>query len=252
MKGTFFMNEKEILAMLMSNPEIKELFTKLLLKEEAAKKAHETGDMFVWCAEMRDNVTGTLYYHPIVIPNNVLPNDLDALLLPSSYKMAAYENQFEAYEMQNALMTLNAYGTKMVLIMINASVYKTLENQLTALMTQIIGEIEKCFEPIDRIADLTNARNSQILKLQLLASVVSKITTTSYCFDQNMTVHDSKSHNYTIEEPDYGHFESDEDEYYDDECDDDEDCECKRRNNCPFDCCNCNNFDCDFNTTDKE
>ena len=196
------MNEQIIMAMLMSNPEFRKTVESLLIQLKDAEKKHEEGDMFVWCAEMHDANTGVAYYHPIVIPSDMNAiMDVDFLMQPSAYKMAAYKNQFEAYRMEGMITALNAYRVRTMLISVNKDVYKTMETQLTLLVTQVLAEIEKCFEPLDKVASLINIQNNKMMKLQLLGSVLARITTTSYCFDENMVIHNSDNHTYDIGEP---------------------------------------------------
>lgn len=210
------MNEQIIMAMLMSNPEFRKNVEGLLIQLKDAERKHEEGDMFVWCAEMHDVNTGVAYYHPIVIPGDMnAVMDIDAMMQPSAYKMAAYRNQFEAYRMEGMINALNAYRVRTMLISVNKDVYNAMQTQLTALVTQVLCEIEKCFEPLERVASLVNIQNNKMMKLQLLGNVLARITTTSYCFDENMVIHNSDNHTYDLNEP--GCYEEDDEEDEEDE-----------------------------------
>lgn len=218
------MNEKMILEALMTNPEFRGILEGMLLNMKDAEKKPETGDMHVWCAEMYDHNTETHYYHPVVIPAVMGQMDVDMLMDPSFYKMAAYENQFEAYRMQGMMDNMNAYNVRLVLISVNRTIYNTLENQLMNLMTQVLREIAKCIEPLDRVCSMVNVRNNQMMKIQLIGSVLSKITTTSYCFDENMTIHNSDSHEYELNDPEL--YEDEDNEADFEEYDEDDDIDC--------------------------
>ena len=198
------MNEQQILKTLMQNPIFKQALKELMLTD--AKLANDLGvtsrtepNVYVWCAEMHE-VNGGIYYHPIVIPKTQVM-DLNAMMSVDNYAMMASEDQFEAHDyehMVNMFSMVHRHIT-VKMIAVPKHVYSDLLNSLTVLVTNIMAEAEKCFVHFDNIAAMTSV-NADMMKVQLLASVFSQMTTISSCFDREMSVHDSADHQY--EDPD--------------------------------------------------
>lgn len=212
------MNEHNILNTLLQNPVFKQALKELMLTD--AKLANDLGvtarpepNVYVWCAEMHE-VSGGIYYHPIIIPKTQTM-DLGSMMDVDNYVMMASEDQFEAhdYEYMVNMFRMVHRNIAVKMIAIPKHVYNDLLNSLTVLVTNVLAEAEKCFVHFDNIAAMTRV-NSDMMKVQLLASVFSQMTTISSCFDREMNVHDSKDHEY-----DMGDSE-DEDEW--DDCEDDE------------------------------
>jgi hypothetical protein len=217
------MNEQQMLTVLMKNPEFKKAFKEMLLHDkdlaaEFGMPAQEK-NIYVWCAEMT-SVSGDAFYHPIVIPaNGMMITDVDFMMHPENYTMMASENQFDAYEHEPILkMFRSAYGSVPVrLIAVPEDTFAKLKIALSVLVTNIIGEVNNCFDHIDRIAVMANTK-AEMLKMNLLASIFGNMTTVAACFDREMNLHDSKDHEYVVEDNyDY--------DGYDDEDWDDEDYE---------------------------
>ena len=219
------MNE-QILKTLMANPEFKKAFKDMLLhnKDLAAELGLNTAapsNVFVWCAEMTD-VNGSVFYHPIIAPETqmLIPN-IDYMMNVDNYSMMASENQFEAYDKYESTVKLfrSVYGRIPVkLIAVPQETYNKLNTALVVLVTNIIEEVNNCFDHMDRIAVMANTK-ADVLKMQLLASVFGNMTTVAACFDQEMAIHDSANHDYNVPEEEYDEYDED------DEWDDEDDCE---------------------------
>jgi hypothetical protein len=111
-------------------------------------------------------------------------------------------------------MFRSAYGSVPVrLIAVPRSLFNNLSNALTTLVTNIIREVDNCFDHLERVAVMANMPKD-MLKMNLLMSVFGNMTTVAACFDHEMAMHDSTNHDYTV----MGDDEDDEDE--DDEYED--------------------------------
>jgi hypothetical protein len=194
------MNEQQILKTLMQNPIFKQALKELMLTD--AKLANDLGvttrpepNVYVWCAEMHE-VHGGIYYHPIIIPKTQAMT-LETMMQVDNYAMMASENQFEAYDHEPMINMFRMVHPNIAVKMIAVpkKVYDDLLNSLTILVSNILIEAEKCFVHFDNIAAMTRV-NADMMKVQLLASVFSQMTTISSCFDREMGVLDSTDHQY--------------------------------------------------------
>lgn len=194
------MNEQNILNTLLQNPIFKQALKELMLTD--AKLANDLGvtarpepNIYVWCAEMHE-VRGGIYYHPIIVPNTMAMN-LDAMMQVGNYTMMASEDQFEAHDYEHMIHMFRMAHPNIPakLIAVPKKVYEELLNSLTILVSNILIEAEKCFVHFDNIAAMTRV-NTNMMKVQMLASVFSQMTTISSCFDREMSVHNSADHQY--------------------------------------------------------
>ena len=109
------------------------------------------------------------------------------------------------------------YGVPVKLIAVPKSTFDSLQNHLTILVSSILVESEKCFAHFDAISAMTRV-DASVMKMKMLASVFSSMTTVSSCFDRDMNICDSTDHEY-----DFGNNEEDWDECDEDDCENDED-----------------------------
>lgn len=219
------MNEQAILRGLMQNPAFKNALREMLLhdKDLAAQMGiNGGGNVYVWCAEMHD-VNGGVFYHPIVTAASgamVMPS-VDEMMDVSNYVMLADEDQFEAYKYEDTVRLFRSvYGSVPVkLIAIPKDTFENLRTALLVLVTNIVGEINKCFDHLNIIAAMSNTK-VDMLKMILLASVFGRMSTVAACIDREMNIHDSANHEYVTQ----GEIDTC------DECDECDGCDC--RNNC--------------------
>ena len=211
------MNEQNILKTLMQNPAFKEALREMLIHDQDMAAELGVGvaakNVYVWCAEMTDANTGRVFYHPIIAPEKpMLMPDINYMMNVENYSMMASEDQFEAYKYESMIkMFRSVYGnipTK--LIAVPEATYERLAEALLILVVNILDEINRCFDHLDRISAMANMP-ADMMKMNLIASVFGNMTTVAACFDREMEVHDSKSHDYTI------HEEEDEDDDFDDD-----------------------------------
>jgi hypothetical protein len=214
------MNEQQILANIMKNPAYREAFRRLLIEDKDLARAvcpeQNNAAAYIWCAEMTDQNTGIVYYHPVVIPQTGMSMDMGSLMDVNNYTMMVAFNQFEAYDHEPMVkMFTSVYGDRypIRLISVPEETYVELAAALTSLVTAILSELEQCFDHLDSVARMSNT-DATMLKVRLIGSVFGNMTTVAACFDREMNVVDSEDHDY--------HVEVEEDEDCDEEeCDDD-------------------------------
>lgn len=209
------MNEQQILANLMKNPDYRAAMRQLILndKDLAEEVCPTSKSAYVWCAEMVDQNTGVTYYHPIVVPNKTMTAELESMMDVNNYAMLASMDQFEAYEEEPTVkMFTSVYGQKypIRLITVPEDVFNRLLAALTALVVSILNEVRQCFVHMDNIARMSNT-DADMMKMRFISSVFGCMTTVDACFDKNMEISDSSNHDYVVYEED--------DEEYDEEDD---------------------------------
>lgn len=219
------MNEQQILANLMRDPAYRKALQALMLEDKdlardvCPEDTHKIA--YVWCVEMVDKNTQTPYYHPLVVPGQNMSMDLDAMMDTSNYTMLSAFDQFEAYDHEPMVnMYQSVYGRMypIRLISVPEETYAKLVAALTSLVESILCEINQCFAHMDNIARMANT-DATMMKMRFIGSVFGKMTTVAACFNRDMDVVDSESHDYSPPEVD----DEWDDEYDDEDWDDDDD-----------------------------
>lgn len=212
----------------MNNPEeLRNLINRVLNNEEACSllrqllipnataTAPTTGPVwYVWCVDLVNKTDGKTYYHPVVTSADMMPS-LAAMMDADNYIMLADKNQF-AVRQWEPMMRMTGQHTMVVAI--PDETYQTLNTALKSLVTKILAEAEKMFEPLDNIAVLTRGQaNGEQMKLMMLMRIFADMRVLFECVDQNMDIHDSADHDYSDDE--------------------EEECECGCGCGCGCDCC---------------
>lgn len=197
------MNEKEILKNLMANSNFRAAFRSLMLEdvnlaEELGVGKQNEGIVFVWCVELLNANDEQKYYHPLIVPSQqTMIRDLETALDVSTYDMMYSDNQFAAHE-YNAMVDFFKNcnpGKRVHMIAMPESTFAQLKKSLTELVTEILNEVQKCFEPLDNIGIMTH-QNSEMMKMQLVANIFGNMSVVSSCINQNLDVVDSTDHDY--------------------------------------------------------
>ena len=213
-----------IMKAIQENKEIKAAVKEMLLKESAAGN----NNVYVWCVKMT-TVQGEDYYHPVASRKNVMAMPtLKELLDPDSYCMLWDKDQFAARREYSDILKAMKYATgkDAELIAIPEDRFNELKDALDKIINGVIGELNKCMEPLDNVAALTH-RDAEALKLNLAMNVIGNLEGAMYqCINEKYEICDASEHEYVCddEEEDCEEEEDDSDDSYeDDDCDDDED-----------------------------
>lgn len=204
---------RNLINRVLNNEEACSLLRQLLIPNAAAS-APTTGPVwYVWCVDLVNKTDGKTYYHPVVTSADMMPS-LSAMMDADNYIMLADKNQF-AVRQWEPMMRMTDQHTMVVAI--PDETYQTLNTALKSLVTKILAEAEKMFEPLDNIAVLTRGQaNGEQMKLMMLMRIFADMRVLFECVDQNMDIHDSADHDYS---------------------DDEEECECECGCGCGCDCC---------------
>lgn len=204
---------RNLINRVLNNEEACSLLRQLLIPNAAAS-ATATGPVwYVWCVDLVNKTDGKTYYHPVVTSADMMPS-LAAMMDADNYIMLADKNQF-AVRQWEPMMRMTGQHTMVVAI--PDETYQTLNTALKSLVTKILAEAEKMFEPLDNIAVLTRGQaNGEQMKLMMLMRIFADMRVLFECVDQNMDIHDSADHDYS---------------------DDEEECECECGCGCGCDCC---------------
>ena len=197
---------RNLINRVLNNEEACDLLRKLLLPNTAAAAPVSGPVWYVWCVDLVNKTDGKTYYHPVVTSADRMPS-LAAMMDANNYIMLADKNQF-AVRQWESMMRMTGQHTMVVAI--PDETYQTLNTALKSLVTKILAEAEKMFEPLDNIAVLTRGQaNSEQMKLMMLMRIFADMRVLFECVDQNMDIHDSADHDYSDDE---------------EECDCDENC----------------------------
>ena len=204
---------RNLINRVLNNEEACSLLRQLLIPNAAAS-APTTGPVwYVWCVDLVNKTDGKTYFRPVVTSADMMPS-LTAMMDADNYIMLADKNQF-AVRQWEPMMRMTGQHTMVVAI--PDETYQTLNTALKSLVTKILAEAEKMFEPLDNIAALTRGQaNGEQMKLMMLMRIFADMRVLFECVDQNMDIHDSADHDYS---------------------DDEEECECECGCGCGCDCC---------------